>query len=172
MIKQTLMGAAIGATLVLCAQGAAHSQMSMNHGAKGQGIVIEAPWARATPGRSANGAAYFTVANRGPAGDRLIGASSPAAGRIELHTHIRDKGVMRMRKLPGIDLTPGASVTFRPGGHHVMLMGLNAPLRKGGTFPLTLRFEKAAPMTVEVKVMGIGAMGGGASHGASMGGHK
>lgn len=172
MIKQTLMGAAIGATLVLCAQGAAHAQMSMDRGTKGQGIVIEAPWARATPGRSANGAAYFTVANRGLAGDRLIGVSSPAAGRVELHTHIRDKGVMRMRKLTGIDLTPGASVTFRPGGHHVMLMGLKAPLRKGGTFPLTLRFEKAAPMTVVVKVMGIGAMGGGAPHGHSMGGHK
>jgi copper(I)-binding protein len=172
MIKTTLLGAAIVAALVMGAERPAHAQMSMDHGAKAQGIAIEGPWARATPGRATNGAAYFTLTNQGPAGDRLIGASSPAAGRVELHTHVHDNGVMRMRKLPGIDLTPGASVTFRPGGYHVMLMGLKAPLRKGGTFPLTLRFEKAAPKTVTVKVMGIGAMGGGTSHGHTMDGHK
>ena len=165
MIKTTLMGAAIGTALAMAALGPARAQMSTDHGAKAQGIVVTGPWARATPGRAPNGAAYFTLTNQGPAGDRLIGASSPAAGRAELHTHIHDKGVMRMRKLPGIDLTPGASVTFRPGGYHVMLMGLKAPLREGATFPLTLRFQKAASKTITVKVMGIGAMGGGASHG-------
>ncbi|MDH3240659.1 MAG: copper chaperone PCu(A)C [Alphaproteobacteria bacterium] len=172
MIKHTVMGAAVGAALAMGAQHAVHAQMSRDHGAKGQGIAVEVPWARATPGRSANGAAYFTVTNRGPSGDRLIGASSSAAGRVELHTHIHDKGVMRMRKLDGVVLAPGVSVTFRPGGHHVMLVGLKAPLRKGGTFPLTLRFEKSAPVTVTVKVMGIGAMGGGGSHGHRPGGPK
>jgi copper(I)-binding protein len=172
MIKHILISAAIAAALALGAQGPARAQTAMNHGTKGQGIAIEAPWARATPGRAANGAAYFTLANRGPGNDRLIGASSPAAGRVELHTHIHDKGVMRMRKLSGIDLGAGASVTFRPGGHHVMLMGLKAPLRKGGSFPLTLRFKNSAPKTITVKVMGIGAMGAGASHGHPMGGHK
>lgn len=171
MIKHTYICAALAAAVAMGAQDPARAQKPMDHGAKGKGIVVESPWARATPGRSVNGAAYFTLANRGPAGDRLIGVSSPAAGRAELHTHIHDKGVMRMRKVAGVDLAPGASVSFRPGGYHVMLMGLKAPLRKGGSLPLTLRFEKSAPIRVTAKIMGIGAMGGG-SHGQDMDGRK
>ncbi len=169
MNKRFVLGAAICAALVAGAVGPVRAESPMDHQPKAQGVVIEGPWARATPGRSGNGAAYFRVTNHGKAADRLVAAASPAARRAELHTHIKEGGVMRMRKVAGVDLAPGASAAFEPGGHHVMLMGLKAPLKLGARFPLTLRFEKAGDIDVTVTVMGIGAMG---PHGAHPGAHR
>lgn len=169
MMKRTLSYGAALAALVAGALSPAKAETAMEGAPKAVAIEITAAWARATPGRVPNGAAYVTVTNRGTSADRLVGASSPVARRADLHTHIHEGGVMRMRKVPGIDLPPGARVTFRPGGYHVMLMGLKAPLKKGGSFPLNLRFEKAGARKVTVRVMGIGAMGAG---GGQHGGHK
>lgn len=164
MIKQTVMGAAVFAALAAGQAGPAMSQTATEAPPKAQSIEITTPWARATPGRVPNGAAYLTLRNRGRTADRLVGVASPAAGRLEVHTHIREGGVMRMRKVSAVDLPPGATVTFKPGGYHVMLMGLKAPLKEGGRFPMTLRFEKAGSREVTVKVMGIGAMGPDGGH--------
>lgn len=154
-----LIAAAVVAACAFAAKAPSRAEMAKDHAEKTGAVMVKDAWARATPGRAANGAAYFTVMNSGGVSDRLIGADAPVAGRVEVHTHIHDGGVMRMRKVSGVDLAPGAAVTFRPGGYHVMLMGLKRPLKPDETFPLTLRFEKSAAQTVTIKVMGIGAMG-------------
>ena len=114
-------------------------------------------WARATPGGTTIGAAYLTVLSATP--DRLVAAASPVARKAELHMMSMSGGVMTMRPLDGIDLPAGRPVTFKPGGLHIMLMGLKAPLREGRSFPLTLTFAKAGKREVEVTVAKVGAMG-------------
>jgi copper(I)-binding protein len=122
------------------------------------GIVITQPWSRAAM-RGGSGAAFLTLRNTGATADRLLGASTPAAGRVELHSMVRDGDVMRMREQPAIDLPPGQEVVLRPGGLHVMLLGLTQPLDRGATLPLTLRFERAGEVTVQVAVQAAGAAG-------------
>jgi copper(I)-binding protein len=119
-------------------------------------LAITQPWSRAAV-QGGQGAGYLTIANRGTAPDRLLSATSPAAGRLELHTHIRDGDVMRMREVPAIDVPPGQTVTLRPGGLHLMLIGLNRALRQGETVPVTLRFERAGEVRVEFAVQAAGA---------------
>jgi copper(I)-binding protein len=115
-------------------------------------IEIVAPWARATAGTAKTGAAYMTLRNAGHGPDRLVGASTPAAGRAELHTHVRDGDVMRMRKIDSIEMKPDAAATLAPGGLHVMLFDLKAPLKEGDRFSLTLKFEKAGEIAAQVLV--------------------
>lgn len=135
------------------------------------GLVIYDAWARASAGPAPNGAAYVSIHNHGPA-DQLLGASTPAAARSELHAHIMDGGVMKMRPSGPIDIAPGARVMLEPGGRHVMLMGLKGPLKEGGTFPLTLRFEKAGEITLTVSVLKVGNMGPGDPHQHHQGSHE
>ncbi len=97
------------------------------------------------------GAAWLTIRNSGGA-DRLIGVESPAAERIELHTHRHEGGVMVMRPLEGMDVPAKGEVTLMPGGDHIMLFGLKPGLAVGVRFPLTLVFEKAGRVTVEVRI--------------------
>jgi copper(I)-binding protein len=107
-----------------------------------------------------NGAAYLAVSNAGSEADRLLGARSGVAARVELHTHANDNGVMRMRPLDGgIEVPAGGTAALAPGGDHIMLMDLKAPLAEGDSFPLTLVFERAGEITVDVKVKGIAAHG-------------
>jgi hypothetical protein len=126
---------------------------------------IENAWARATPGKAENGAAYLTIVS--PVADRLTAVSTPEAKTAELHEMTMQGGVMKMRPLAnGIDLPAGKPVTLKPGGMHIMLMGLKQPLKKGESFPLTLTFEKGGTKEVNVAVEGPGAMG---SQAGSMG---
>ena len=97
------------------------------------------------------GAAWLTIRNSGGA-DRLVGADSPAAERIEIHTHIHEGGVMMMRRVEAIDIPAGGEAALEPGGGHLMLFGLKPGLKTGGSFPLTLLFEKAGRVTVEMRV--------------------
>ena len=129
-------------------------------------ITVEAPWARASAGKAKAGVAFMTLNNAGATDDKLIKASADVSKKAELHTHIREGDIMRMRRVEAIDVPAGGVATLEPGGDHVMLMGLREPLKEGETFPLTLTFENAGEVTVEVMVMKVGAMG----HG-SMGGH-
>jgi hypothetical protein len=123
-------------------------------------IACEQVWARPTAGAATTGAAYFTLTNNA-APDELVGASTPIAASAGVHETIDDNGVMKMRPVTSIALAPGKQVTFRPGGYHVMLIGLKAPLKIGDSFPLTLSFAHAQPITVMVKVQaGAAGMGG------------
>lgn len=97
------------------------------------------------------GAAWLTIRNAGGE-DRLVGAESPAAERIELHTHVHEGGVMMMRRVEALNVPAGGEAALEPGGNHLMLFGLKDGLKTGGSFPLTLIFEKAGPVTVEVRV--------------------
>jgi copper(I)-binding protein len=106
-----------------------------------------------------NGAAFMTLRNRGGQADRLVSASVPIARTVELHTHIRDGDVMRMRPVADIPVPAGQTVRLRPGGLHVMLIGLTEPLRQGATVPLTLRFERAGEATVQLESQAAGARG-------------
>lgn len=115
-------------------------------------LKIGHPWARATlPGQSAGGA-YFSVQNGGPAADRLLGGSTPAAARVEVHEMRMDGDVMRMREMTALDMPVGKLVTLAPGGLHLMLLGLKAPLKVGDKLPLKLRFEKAGEIEVMLHV--------------------
>ena len=130
-------------------------------------------WARPTAAGATTGAVYFSVtATTRP--DRLTGASSPVAATTELHQTINDNGVMKMRAVPSIDLIPGKPVVFNPGGYHVMLTGLKSALKPGDSFPPTLTFEHAPPVTVTAKVEATGGAGtthGGMEHMPGMQGH-
>jgi copper(I)-binding protein len=115
-------------------------------------IRVEHPWARATIGQAKTGAAYMTFVNTGGAPDRLLGATSPAAERAEAHAHTMEGNVMKMHPVQAIEVAPGSPTVLKPGGLHIMLFGLKAPLKAGETFPVTLSFERAGPLTVDVLV--------------------
>jgi periplasmic copper chaperone A len=120
-------------------------------------LEVSNAWARATPGKAETGAAYLTI--QSPTADRLLSASSPVAKKTELHTMSMEGMVMKMRPLAGLDIPAGQTVTLKPGGEHIMLEGLNAPLREGQSFPLTLTFEKAGSRTITVAIEKPGAAG-------------
>lgn len=116
--------------------------------------IISTPWARSSLVNGGNSAAYFKVMNHAKADDKIIDAKADVSKRVEIHTHIHDNGVMRMRRVKGgVDIKAGSEVMFKPGGYHIMLIGLKAKLVEGQKFPLTLIFEKAGAqqITVEVK---------------------
>jgi periplasmic copper chaperone A len=114
-------------------------------------LTVQHPYARVTQAGQGVGGAYFELRNQGDA-DRLVSASAAVAERVELHTMAMEGDVMRMRQLDALDLPAGQTVKLAPGGQHLMLIGLKAPLTLGMRFPLELRFEKAGPVTVMVWV--------------------
>ena len=121
-------------------------------------VAVTAPWTRAA-GAGGTGAGFMTIRNTGATADRIVAARSPAARVVELHTHIREGDVMRMRPVPAIDLPPGQTVTLQPGGLHIMLIQLNAPLRQGERVPVTLVLERGGEVTVDLPVESAGARG-------------
>jgi periplasmic copper chaperone A len=115
-------------------------------------LKIEQPWVRPTvPGQSTGGA-YLSVSNAGPAADRLLGGSSAVAARVEVHEMRMEGNVMRMRELTAVDLPVGTRIQLAPGGLHLMLIDLKAPLKIGDKVPLTLRFEKAGEIDLLLQV--------------------
>jgi hypothetical protein len=121
-------------------------------------IEISQPWTRATPPSAETGGGFLTLTNTGTTPDRLIAVKSPAAGKAELHEMKMDGNIMRMREIDkGIEIPPGATVELKPGGFHVMFMGLKAPFAKDTKVPLTLVFEKAGSVDVELTVAAMGA---------------
>jgi copper(I)-binding protein len=121
------------------------------HGYTAGTLKIGHPWSRATVAGQPGGG-FLKIENTGKTPDRLLGGSTPAAERVELHTMAMDGNVMRMREVPAIDLPPGQTVVLEPGRLHLMLMGLKAPLKADTKVPLTLKFEKAGEVQVELKV--------------------
>lgn len=121
-------------------------------------IVVEQPWARATPRGAKTGAAYMTLMNKGGSADRLIAATTPLAGKVQFHKETEANGVSHMSEMQSVKIEPGAKVVFKPGDMHMMLVGLKQPLTQGQTFPLTLQFQKAGKVEVTIPVEGIGAM--------------
>lgn len=115
-------------------------------------LQIDHPWARALPPVARNGAVYLEIRNTGPKPDRLVAISTPAAESAELHRTQIDGGIARMGELATLEIKPGDSALLHPGGLHIMLNGLKMPLKAGTEFPLTLRFEKAGLVELEIRV--------------------
>jgi hypothetical protein len=127
-------------------------------------IHIEHPWSRAAPKGANVAGGYLVIENRGAAPDRLVGGSSEIADRFEIHEMKMRGGVMTMRPLEGgIEIAPGQSVKFEPGGYHLMFLDLKAPPVEGKPFKGTLVFEKAGKVDVEFAVRGLGEKSGGSS---------
>jgi copper(I)-binding protein len=125
-------------------------------------LKIFAPWARATPKGASVGGGYMKITNTGDTPDRLVGGASDVSDRFEIHEMSMDNGVMKMRPLAkGIEIKPGQTVEFKPGGNHVMFMGLKQGLVQGQPIKATLVFEKAGKVDVTFAVEGIGAQTGG-----------
>jgi copper(I)-binding protein len=120
-------------------------------------IVISNPWSRATPKGTKVGAGYLVIENRGKTPDRLLGGSVEAAASFEIHEVVVEDGVMRMRELRDIELPPGASVEAKPGGRHIMFVGLLHSLAAGEKARGALQFEHAGRVEVEFEVIGMGA---------------
>jgi copper(I)-binding protein len=121
-------------------------------------LVIEAPWSRATPGGAKVGAGYLAVVNTGDNADRLVSASSDIAERVEIHTMTMENGVMRMRRLKdGLVLHPQEVTELKPGGHHIMFIGLKRPIKKDDELAVELVFEKAGKVQLKFVAAGIGA---------------
>lgn len=124
-------------------------------------LMVENPWARESVTRTA--AAYLTVHNNGDQDDRLVGAGSDVAERVELHTSEMEDGVMKMRAVEAVDVPANGEAALAPGGLHIMLIGLHGPLVEGESFTMTLEFEHAGTVEVETSIEDIGH-GGGHSH--------
>jgi copper(I)-binding protein len=164
-IARSLMGAAILLSIGVVAPSGARA-MDYSVGS----LKITAPWSRATPAGSKTGAGYMVVRNEGAEADRLVSAETPAARRVEMHATSMKDGVMSMRQISGgIVIAPGQEVMLAPGGQHMMFIDIKAPLKQGDKIPVTLRFEKAGKVDVELEVQAAGAGAPGAGHGS---GHK
>ncbi len=133
--------------------------------AQSPSVVVENAWARATTPSQKVGGVFLTLIDRG-APDRLVSATSPIGDMVELHETVNDGGVMKMLPVKALDLPQGKPVELKPGGYHLMVTGLKQGLAMGSSFPVTLRFETSAPVTVEVKVGAAGAGGPAMDHGA------
>jgi copper(I)-binding protein len=121
-------------------------------------LQIGNPWTRATPKGAAVAGAYLTISNKGTEPDRLIGGSSAAASRFEVHSMVTEQGVAKMRPITGgLEIKPGETVELKPGSLHVMWLGLKQPLAKGEKIKGTLEFEKAGKVEIEYAVEALGA---------------
>jgi periplasmic copper chaperone A len=116
-----------------------------------QAPQVSAAWARPTVEGQRGGGGFLTITG-GAAADKLLGASAEVSKVVELHSMSMDGHVMKMRAVSAIDVPAGATVKLEPGGLHLMFIDLKAPLQNGKSFPLTLKFEKAGEMTVQVAV--------------------
>ncbi|WP_127090462.1 DUF1775 domain-containing protein [Aquabacter cavernae] len=138
--------------------------------AKAGDLAVATPWSRATPGGAKVAGGYLTVTNGGTTPDRLTGGTFAQAGRVEIHEMAMKDGVMTMRPLAdGLEIPPGASVSFAPGGYHLMFFDLKQPLKEGDSVKGTLTFQKAGTVDVTFDVRGIGA--GAPSSAPAAGGH-
>jgi copper(I)-binding protein len=133
-------------------------------------LQISAPWARATPKGAAVGGGYLKITNTGDTPDRLTGGTTSISGRLEVHEMSMSGNTMKMRQLTdGLEIKPGQTVELKPGGVHIMFVGLKQQLQQGQHFEATLQFEKAGKVDVDFSIAGIGATNAGAGHDAMPG---
>jgi periplasmic copper chaperone A len=119
-------------------------------------LLISDVWMRASLGQVPTTTAYLKIENRGSADDKLLSVSTPVAAMAHLHQSAETNGVMTMAAVAALPIKPGQTVELAPGGLHIMVMNLKAPLKAGETVPLTLKFERAGEMTVQAEVRGLG----------------
>lgn len=136
---------ALAAVLLCPALAAAHEYTAGN-------LHIEHPWSREMPPSAPTAAAYFVVHNQGEQADRLLAVDTPAAEKAELHEHIHQNGLMKMQRVQVVEVPGKGEARFAPMAYHVMLFGLQRQFKDGERFPLTLHFERAGAVQIEVAV--------------------
>ena len=120
-------------------------------------LEIVQPWTRATPATAQSGGGFLTITNKGTTPDRLVSVRSTASDKVEVHEVRMENNVMKMRELDkGLEIPAGATVMLKPGGYHIMFVGLKAPFAKDTKVPVTLVFEKAGSLDVELAVEALG----------------
>src|SRR5882757_3546648 len=164
-MKSVLSAITLAITLTFTASAASA------HEYKAGSIEIQHPWSRATPKGATVAGGYMKLINTGGTPDRLIGGSTEVAGKFEIHEMSMDNGVMKMRPLAdGVEIKPGETVEFKPGGYHLMFVGITQPVEQGKRVKGTLEFEKAGKVEVEYAVEAIGGTPKGEPAGGHMGG--
>ena len=136
---------------------ALHAGIAWPHSHEKGDIQVRHPWSRATPAGAKVGVGYMEIRNNGTLPDRLLSATTPLAARVELHVTSREGEVMKMRQVRSFAVPAGSRIELRPGAGHLMLVDLVRPLKKGERFPLTLRFERAGEIQVELEVQEMGS---------------
>jgi copper(I)-binding protein len=132
-------------------------------------LEITQPWARATPKDASTGAAYLTVTNTGTTAEHLNCVSSDAAAKCQIHEMSMDNGVMKMRPVEGgLPVKPGESITLKPGGFHIMLVDLKAPLQQGKSVEATFKVDAGESVQVAFPIAAIGAPAPGSTAGGGM----
>lgn len=134
---------------------AALSLLLLSSAAAGQ-VEVESAWSRATAPGAKIAAGYAILKNKGAASDRLVGATTAAARKVETHLTVRDGEIMRMREVPGYEIPPGGTFELKPGGPHLMFVDLARPFKEGDAIPVTLRFERAGEVRAEFRVGRLG----------------
>ncbi len=120
--------------------------------AAGPQIVQHDAWGRPSPKMAGAGVVYVVIENKGGQADRLVGASSPAAAKVELHESFMEGDVMKMRPVPALDVPAGGTVELKSGGYHIMLIEPTEALASGSRIPVTLKFEKSGDITLDVEI--------------------
>ena len=153
-MKPLLRSLALTTTLFASASAMAASHEGM-HGNQHGNIQIQHAYARAVPPGQPNSAAFMTLRNMSDASNAVVSASSPAAKVVELHTHTMDGGMMKMRKVEKIDIPAKGTTELKPGGLHIMLIGLKEQLKPGMKVSLTLKFADGSESSVEAPVQEV-----------------
>jgi copper(I)-binding protein len=138
------------AAVLLLAAASAYSQ------SKGE-IEVRQPWSRATPPGARVAAGFMEIRNNGAQPDRLVSASTGVAKRVEMHITQREGEIMKMRPVKAFEIPARERITLRPGGSHLMLVDVTRPLRKGERVAMTLRFERAGELEIELEVQELGS---------------
>ena len=135
-------------------------------GSASEDVTLEGVYVRAVPPKQPNSAAFMMVKNGGSTDHAMVGGSTPAADVVELHTHIKEDGMMKMRQIPRIEVPANEMVELAPGGLHVMLIGLKGQLKPGESVELTLEFEDGSAMQLSapVKTVSMGMKMKGMNH--------
>lgn len=141
-----LLGAAAGLAVLISSPAFAGDILAMH------------AFSRATAPKAPNGAAFMALMNQGDEDLAVVSASADVAERVELHTHLNEDGVMKMRQVPQIEVPAGSEVVLQPGSYHVMLLGLYAPLKQGESFEVTLELSNGEALSVDVPIQSAGAL--------------
>ncbi|MBO6755362.1 MAG: copper chaperone PCu(A)C [Roseibium sp.] len=121
-------------------------------------LTLSESWTRATPPNAKAGGGFVTISNSGSESDRLVSAASETANRVEIHEMAIQDGIMKMREMDnGIEIPAGETVTLKPGGLHIMFMGLKGRFEEGTRVPVSLTFEKAGSVDIDLAVAPMGA---------------
>ena len=142
MLKATMMSVLLVFTAACGADNAAKGTAAAE-------VKVENPYIRAVPPGQPNSAAFLTLVNSSAKAHSVKSATSPVAATVELHTHTNNNGVMEMRQVPQIDIPANGKTELKPGGLHIMLLGLKQTLKAGEKADLTLKFEDGSSTTIK-----------------------